>query len=188
MGFVNRVDELTSLEGWWDRKGATMGLVWGRKRVGKTALIGEFAKRRKSIIHTGRGVGLAEELRTLTGVIPAELDLGGRDLSSNPFTGWADVLTTLARAAAEEPLLLVLDEFPELRASDPAIEQTLRAVWDQVRSRTKLRLLLCGSAVRTMQAIAEERSALHGRFDLRLPVHPFRPHEAALMQIGRAHV
>ncbi|HCT78473.1 MAG TPA: ATPase [Micromonosporaceae bacterium] len=158
-----------------------MGLVWGRKRVGKTALIGEFAKRRKSIIHTGRGVGLAEELRTLTGVIPAELDLGGRDLSSNPFTGWADVLTTLARAAAEEPLLLVLDEFPELRASDPAIEQTLRAVWDQVRSRTKLRLLLCGSAVRTMQAIAEERSALHGRFDLRLPVHPFRPHEAALM-------
>lgn len=176
MRFVNRVDELAALQSWWERPSASMGLIWGRKRVGKTALLGEFAKERKSIIHTGRGATLGEELATLAQVLPPEVNLDGR-----PFTGWSDLIKAIARAAEREPLLLVLDEFPELRASDPTLEQTLRAVWDQVRGNTKLKLLLCGSAVRTMRAISEERSALHGRFDLRLPVHPFRPHEAALM-------
>lgn len=179
--FVNRSEELGLLDGWWRREGASMALVWGRKRVGKTALIGEFARHRRTVIHTGRGAGLADELATLAQKIPADLDLGGRRLAVLPFANWADVLNTLAAAAEREPLLLVLDEFPELRASDPRIETTLRAVWDEVRGHTKLRILLCGSAVRTMRAVAEERSALHGRFDLRLSVHPFRPHEAALM-------
>lgn len=180
MVFVNRVSELDALEQWWERRGASMALVWGRKRVGKTALIGKFASGRRSVVHTGRGVSLGEELGTLASVLPSSLSID-RNFAHNPFVSWADALTTLARAAQTEPLLLVLDEFPELRASDPALEQTLRAVWDQVRSKTQLRILLCGSAVRTMQAVAEERSALYGRFDLRLPVHPFRPHEAALL-------
>lgn len=158
-----------------------MAMVWGRKRVGKTALIGRFAAGKRAIIHTGRGAGLGDELSTFASKLPTDLDLAGRSLTHQPFTGWSDVLHTLARAAEREPLLLVLDEFPELRASDSTIERTLRAVWDEVRSTTKLRVLLCGSAVRTMVAIAEERSALHGRFDLRLVIHPFQPHEAALM-------
>lgn len=179
--FVNRTDELSALEAWWKRPNASMALVWGRKRVGKTALIGEFARERRTIFHTARGAGLAEELGTLAEKVPAELDLGGRRLDRLPFVDWTDVIRTLAQAAQREPLLLVLDEFPELRAGAPKIEQLMRAVWDEVHADTKLRVLLCGSAVRTMHAISEERSALHGRFDLRLALHPFRPHEAAMM-------
>jgi uncharacterized protein len=178
--FINRANELATLEAWWRRPGASMGQVWGRRRVGKTALISEFAASRRAVFHTSRGVGLAEELATLALKIPRELDVGRR-LAVAPFASWEDVISTLARAARHEPLLLVLDEYPELAAGDPAIDTRLRAVWEEERGGTNLKVLLCGSAVRSMEAMAEYRSPLHGRFDLRLLVHPFRPYEAAMM-------
>lgn len=181
MAFVNRKDELARLEDWWARPGVGMGIVWGRRRVGKTALIEEFAEARRAVFHTGSGRPSGAELEALSRAAAPLLRDGVRDLEARPFADWDDALESLAQAARNEPLLLVLDELPAIVETAPELPALIRAAWDRLRSKSKLKLLLCGSAVRVMEAMQEERAPLYGRLDVALLLHPFRPHEAALM-------
>lgn len=183
--FVNRTDELSRLEAWWEEPGARLGVVWGRRRVGKTALVAEFAAGRRVVFHTGAGRPPAEELRLLSlAAVHAIGDERLRDLRDRPFQDWRDALDVLAEVGRDRPLLLVLDEFPDLVQASPALPGELRALWDRVSARTQLRVLLCGSAVRTMRAMQEERAPLYGRVDVSLLLHPFDPHDAALLLRG----
>lgn len=179
--FVNRSEEIERLETWWKRRGAALGVVWGRRRVGKTALMQHFAAERPAVFHTGGGRPASDELEALARAAAPLLEDLPRDLAARPFADWDDALETLAMAASRRPLLVVLDEWPALTETSPELPTLLRAAWDRLGSDTKLKLLLCGSAVRTMEVMQEERSPLYGRLDLALLLHPFRPHEAARM-------
>lgn len=183
--FVNRTAELAALRDWWD-EGANgrIALVWGRRRVGKTALLSAFANGRRTVFHTAAGRAAPDELRILSRAAAGALHGGLRDLQARPFVDWDDALESLAAGAAGEPLLLVLDEFPELLDSSPELPSVIRAFWDRAREQTKLRIMLCGSAVRVMRAMQEERQPLYGRIDLSLAVHPFSPSEAAELLRG----
>src|SRR3954468_3313479 len=105
LAFVNRVDELAALERWADEPGG-LALVWGRRRVGKTALLQRFAAGRRAVFHTGAARPVADELRMLAReAAPIAVD-GLRDLVARPYTDWDDALESLAADAAGAPLLL----------------------------------------------------------------------------------
>jgi AAA+ ATPase superfamily predicted ATPase len=182
--FVNRDRELNALEQWWARPGASMGIVWGRRRMGKTVLLERFARVRRSVFHVATGRPTEEELLELSRAAAPVFAGGPRDLAADPFRSWNDVFEWLGGAAESEPLLLVLDEFPELVVGTYWLPDYMRAVWERLQSRTKLKILLSGSAVRTMWAMQTYREPLYGRFDLAMRLDPFWPHEAAQMLPG----
>jgi uncharacterized protein len=183
MRFINRTDELATLQAWWERQGARPAIVWGRRRVGKTALLQHFAVQTGApvIFHTGTGEAPGAEIASFCRQAAVALPDAQRDIAAEPYREWRDVFDYLARAAADAPALLVLDEFPELIKASPALPGILRAFLDQAGGHTQLKIILSGSAIRTIEEMREYRAPLYGRFDLTLQLHPFRPHEAALM-------
>jgi uncharacterized protein len=184
MVFVNRRRELAALDEWWQRPGPQLGVIWGRRRVGKSYLISHWARDKRVIFHIARNQPVREQLRHLSERTHKLASTRHRDLSRTPFSDWDDVFRVLANAARDEPLLFVIDEFAELHQAEPNIESTLRAVWEEVSPDSKLRVLLTGSAVRAMEALQTERAPLFGRATLRLHLRPFTPSESALMLGG----
>ncbi len=149
--------------------------------MGKTVLLGEFARDVPAVFHTGTGQAAAGELADLSHKVAQLQPRPLRNLAERPYRSWQEALEDLATLAEKAPLLLVLDEFPELVHTSAELPGIIRAFLDRTHGHTELRLLLCGSAVRHMEALLDSRAPLYGRFDLTLQLHPFTPAESALM-------
>lgn len=93
-------------------------------------------------------------------------DADAKALQANPYRDWASALEHLAAHAEQHPLLVVLGEYPELLTHTPELSAVIRAFLDRQGGSSALRLVLCRSAVRTMQEIQHYKAPLYGRFDL----------------------
>lgn len=76
---------------------------------------------------------------------------------------------------------MVLDDFPYLVASEPALPSIIQRWWDHAGRTSRLLLVLCGSAQAVMEDLQGWRAPLFGRVDLRLQLRPFDYAEAALL-------
>jgi hypothetical protein len=75
--------------------------------------------------------------------------------------------------AAEQPLLVVLDEAPRLLAGRPDFADLLSAVWESRSAGTRLLLALSGSAVSVMEQMLGPQGGLHRRAALERRLDPF---------------
>ena len=160
------------------RAGAEMALVTGRRRVGKTFLLSHTWPADQTF-HFVAAEGTSTVNRRE--LIQAVNQRFGLALDPGDYPNWRTVFKMLFELNASEPLVIVLDEFQYLMGKKDSAPSSLAATWDLLTTDRPLALVLCGSAVRTMEALQAGDAALHGRFARTITVQPFDYFDAATM-------
>lgn len=73
--FINRKRELAFLEQKYQEKKAQLILIYGRRRIGKTALIRQFAKNKDHIYYFAENLNIKTHLNVLSEIISKKYDL-----------------------------------------------------------------------------------------------------------------
>lgn len=152
--------------------GASLGIVWGRRRVGKSALLQALVAETGGFYHQAVRGSAAEALRDLSGDLSTALRLPAPVM----LESWTQAMETLMAVARERPLPIVLDEFPYLLEHTPELDSVIQRLYaPQGTSRlgTRARLILCGSSVSVMGRLLAGTAPLRGRAGLDLRVTPF---------------
>jgi uncharacterized protein len=156
---------------------ASLAIVYGRRRVGKSTLIREAAKERPHIFYQATRVTSSLNLEAFK--LEIARTLGADELLSG-IGDWLAVLHYLARAAEHRRgVIVLLDEFPYLADTDPALPSIIQKFWDSGAPQIgNLKLLLCGSMISQMKELLAERNPLYGRKTLALDLSPLSLRDA----------
>lgn len=175
--FVDRRRELRALHDFYTVPRASLLFLYGRRRVGKTALLSHWIESLKGAHSPGVLIfwtattqsatyQLVDFSRTL---LAADPRWSPSTTDTPPFPSWDAAFRHLAELAdhlpGQAPLLIVIDEFTYLVQSDPGLVGELQRVWDHVLSKSKrIRLILSGSLVGVMESdVLSARAPLYGR-------------------------
>lgn len=159
-------------------------LVKGRRRVGKSRLIEEFAERQGSpvifFLSTRQRPGY--ELARFADVLAQSDHPEAAGSAGLRFESWeAGLAFASVGATQERPVIIVLDEFPYLVQTDTeaAIESAINAAWERTLSRRPVMLVLVGSDLSMMNMLTEYGRPLYGRPTRTLTVEPLGIAEVA---------
>ena len=183
MKFVGRDREIKKLNTLYQDEGFQFVVIYGRRRVGKTMLINEFLKGKRSAYYMAVE-GTAKE--NLTGISKALLTEGASDFYMPEFSDFESLLLYIdhlcKNSDGQERLVIAIDEFPYLAASYPAISSMLQSHIDQCWKNSNLFLILCGSSMSFMEEqVLGYKSPLYGRRTAQFKLHPFSYFEAKEM-------
>ncbi|MEU9837310.1 ATP-binding protein [Streptosporangium sp. NPDC048047] len=158
--------------------GASLGLVYGRRRQGKTLMLELLARRAGGFLFGAAQQSEAQNLADLGASYAAFRGLRRPVL----FADWREALDELLRIGEDAPVPVVIDEFPYLVSATPALPSYLQQALSPLshaKEHTRTRLILCGSALTTMAQLLGGGAPLRGRAVMELVVRPFRFREAA---------
>lgn len=154
-----------------DQLGATLGVVSGRRRQGKTYLLEAVCEAAGGFYFGATEAADAESLRRIGTALTAHV----QPPSPFHFADWSEAVDVLLSLGTDRPIPVVLDEFPYLAKANPelpsVIQQALRP-FGAAKTRSRTRLLLCGSALGFMGSLLSGNAPLRGRAGLELLIRP----------------
>jgi len=142
--FIGRDAEMERLEGLLKKRSASLIVVRGRRRIGKSRLLAEFGKEMKSFFFTGTPPN-----RKTTAQL--QRDEFVRQLSRTGIPGvhpddWGNMFWHLSKHTDRGRILIVFDEISWMGSKDSEFLGKLKNSWDMYFSKNpQLILILCGS-------------------------------------------
>jgi AAA+ ATPase superfamily predicted ATPase len=174
--FLGRARELAVLEELAGSRRAELFVLYGRRRVGKTELLQQLCRGRRSVYFSAAEVRDKDNLRAFKGAL--QEGLGDALTEHVEFSDWSAALGYAAERAGSERLVVVLDEFPYLCEANKGLPSLVQRFWDQKGKRSNLMLVLCGSQVSFMEKeVLAESSPLFGRRTGQRRLEPLAPTE-----------
>lgn len=173
--FIGRTGELETLQDAYESPTAEMAIVYGRRRIGKTALIRKFCEDKPVFFYTARAWKDAFQLEEFSQAVGV--------FNHNPqqrFLDWPAALRALTNQPCDSRKVIVIDEFQYIAKERPSILSELQVLWDEELSRKNIFLILCGSAVSFIaKEVLGEKNPLYGRARTIMKVGPLPFHVTA---------
>lgn len=179
MQFYCREKELQKMNHRYQTGSFECVVIYGRRRVGKTALINEFSKDKKTIYFSALKSTAHENLRALSRAI---FLCEHTDAESYPeYTSIESAFDEISRMSRDQRLVFVIDEYPYLAEADSSVSSRLQHLIDHVWQNSKLYLILCGSSMSFMQRqVLGYESPLYGRRTAQFKIEPLTYRESAV--------
>ena len=160
--FYGREKELQDLNKRYENNMFECVVIYGRRRVGKTALINEFCKDKSTIFFSALNATAGENLEAMSKAIYSYYNM--ETIHTPVFRSYDDALAEITRIAQRERVIFVIDEYPYLAKADNSISSRLQHLIDHNWQESQLFLILCGSSMSFMEhQVLGYESPLYGR-------------------------
>ena len=174
--FIGREKELGNLNRLYVSDKFEFAVIYGRRRVGKTAIINKFIEDKAAICFTGVETNEKQNLENFSKCI---LEYVTKKLVNTSFESFQAALEYVFELAREERIVLVIDEYPYVARASKSLASTLQLLIDKYKENSKLFLILCGSSMSYMEdQVLAYKAPLYGRRTAQFKVQPFEFREA----------
>ncbi len=169
--FIGRKKEIEYLNNFYNKPKIGMTIIYGRRRIGKSTLISEFVKDKKTIFYTATKVGKERNLELFSKQVLNELMPNIGNISFNSLEVIFDFID---KSVGKDKLILVIDELPYWAEKEEALLSILQKYIDTVWIDKNLKIILCGSSLSFMEnKVLSEKSPLFGRRDSQIKLEAF---------------
>ena len=169
--FIGRERELATLNKLYKSNKFEFTVIYGRRRVGKTALINQFIEGKNAIYFMGVESNAKQNLENFSKSI-IEYNTGIETETS--FLSFQAALEYVFKLSEKERLILAIDEYPYVARSSKSLASTLQLLIDKYKDSSKLMLILCGSSMSYMEDhVLAYKAPLYGRRTAQMKILPF---------------
>lgn len=165
--FIGRESEMQRLKSLFSKKSASLIVVRGRRRIGKSRLLSEFGKGMKSFFFSGMPPEVKIDAKLQREEFAIQMERAG--LPRIQSDDWGNLFFALSKHTERGKILVVFDEISWMGGKDPTFLGKLKTAWDLYFSKNpQLILALCGSISSWIQKNILSSTGFVGRISIDL--------------------